>query len=213
VPGRADQVAEQGVHPPVARQFRVERRGEHRALPHGHGPAGGRARAGARRGAGRHRGEHLDVGAGGLDPRRADEHRVHRAAGHARHGQVGLEGVDLAAEGVAAHHDVEPAELLLVGAAVAHLAGEQDQARARPVDGQAGRDPGAQRVEQVEHPEQPAHRRRLPAGQHEPVDGGQLGRAAHRHGPDAALLERGEVLADVALQGQHADHGFHVDPG
>src|SRR4029079_3321378 len=43
--------------------------------------------------------EHLDVLAGLLDPRRADEDRVHVPAGQADEGDVGLERVDLPAEG------------------------------------------------------------------------------------------------------------------
>ena len=49
--------------------------------------------------------------------------------------------------------------------------------------------------------------RRLAAGDHEGVDLGELRRPPHRAADDVALGERGQVLADVALQGEHADDG------
>ncbi len=54
--------------------------------------------------------------------------------------QIGLERVDLAAEGVATNADVDAAEAMLVGTTVDDLGGEQDHARASP----EGRHSGAQ---------------------------------------------------------------------
>ncbi len=48
-----------------------------------------------------------------------------------------------------------------------------------------------------------------PPGITKPVDGRQLGRTAHRDGSGAALGEHRQVLAHVALQGEHADGGGH----
>ncbi len=63
------------------------------------------------------------AGTDGLDPRCADEDAVHGAV-DPLHLEVTLEGVDLAAEGVAANGDVEAAEGLLTDLAV--------EERARP---------------------------------------------------------------------------------
>src|SRR5687767_6099274 len=101
--GRADHVAEQAVHPAVTGQLRVEGGGEHWALPYRHDPTGGRScrlRLG-------HSGQHLHPVAGPFHPRRPDEHRVHGLAADPGQVEVGLEGVDLAAEGVAPHRDVQ----------------------------------------------------------------------------------------------------------
>src|ERR1700687_2278934 len=59
----ADDVDEQLVDAAVAGHLRMERRRQHRALPHGHDMAGGPA-------------EHPHARTDPLDPRRPDEHRV-----------------------------------------------------------------------------------------------------------------------------------------
>ena len=56
----------------------------------------------------------LDAVADALHPRRADEHGPHRVADDALELQVGLEGVDLTTEGVAAHRHVDRTEVLRV---------------------------------------------------------------------------------------------------
>ena len=100
------------VHPRIPRELRVERRGEQGALSDCHDLTVGGAALDLR--------EDLDAGPGVLHPRRADEHRVHRGALDTGHVEVGLEGVDLPAEGVAADRDVEPADGLLPGGPVQH---------------------------------------------------------------------------------------------
>jgi hypothetical protein len=82
----------------VAGQLRVERDGEHVAVPDRHRVAVDL-------------GEDLDVVAGVGDPRRADEHRVDVVV---EHGQVGLERADLAAERVALRVDVQHPEVPVV---------------------------------------------------------------------------------------------------
>src|SRR5580698_2926359 len=57
--------------------------------------------------------EHLDTSADLLDPRRADEHRLHRLA-LARELELGLEGRDLAAEGVAPDADVHEPQVVAI---------------------------------------------------------------------------------------------------
>ena len=62
-------------------------------------------------------GQDLDLAADalGLDPGRADEHRAQRSVRDPCHRQVRLEGVHLAAKGVAPHHDVDGSERALIG--------------------------------------------------------------------------------------------------
>src|SRR5687768_12082495 len=84
------------VEPPIVRQLRVEGRRRDRALAHEH-----RAALVV--------GQHLDGRTGPLDPRSADEHGVERLV-EPDDVEIGLEGVDLATVGVAAHRDVEDAE-------------------------------------------------------------------------------------------------------
>ncbi len=67
----------------------------------------------------------------------------------------------------------------------------------------------AQRVADPEGPGQLVDRGRLPAGEDDAVQAGQLLRAAHRAPLRAAVLERRQVLADVALEGEHADRRDH----
>src|SRR4051794_13988288 len=138
-------------------------------------------------------------------PRRADEHRVHGPAVDAVQQQVGLEAVDLPAEGVAPHGDVQPADRLLVARGVEQPVGEQDHPGARAVDRQPVRDRLAQRLEQPEPVGQLRDRRRFTARQHEAVDGVELVGTTDRHGLGALGTQDGEVLADVALQREHPD--------
>src|SRR6266540_5242364 len=69
-----DHLYEKSMHTHVPGQLGVERGGEHGPLPNRHDPTGGRSGT-------RHvgdPGQDLDLGRRLLDPRRADEHRVHR---------------------------------------------------------------------------------------------------------------------------------------
>jgi len=101
----------------------VERRGGQRPLADRDDPTGGGVVPR------RHSGQHLDAGPGLLDPRRPDEDRVEGGV-EPDDVEVGLEGVDLATERVAAHGDVQPADGLLVGGAVLEPVGEEDHAGA-----------------------------------------------------------------------------------
>src|SRR5919205_1008621 len=69
-----------------------------------------------------------------LDPRRPDEDRVHRAAGQSVDLHLRLEGVDLPAEGVAPHRDVQPADGHLVGRGAHQPVGQHDHPGAGAVD-------------------------------------------------------------------------------
>ena len=85
----------------VVRHLRVEGGAEQVSLLDGDDPAV------------RDRGEHRHALPDRFDRGRPDEHRVHRGLTELGDVEVGLEGVELVAEGVAPHGDVEAAEGLL----------------------------------------------------------------------------------------------------
>src|SRR4051794_31765410 len=89
---------EQLVEPRVVGQLRVERSDEEASLAREH-----RTPVDL--------GEHLDVRADLLDPRRADEHRTDRSC-EAGDVEIGLERRDLPAERVAAHGEVDEPEMV-----------------------------------------------------------------------------------------------------
>ena len=105
------------MHPAVAADLGMERGRHQGALTDRDDPTRG--------GPVLHPGQHLDVVVDGLDPRRPDEDRSHRV-GQPVDVEVLLEGVDLAAEGVAPHGDVQAADGLLPGRAVLDAVGQQD---------------------------------------------------------------------------------------
>jgi len=120
----ADDLYEQLVHAHVAGDLRVERGRKQAALPHRNDPTGG--------GTCGHRTEHLGALADVLDPWRADEHGMHRLPADPGDREVGLERVDLAAEGVAPHRDVQAAQRALALDATDQAIGEHDHPGARP---------------------------------------------------------------------------------
>ena len=63
------------------------------------------------------------------------------------------------------------------------------------------------RLEQVEFAQQVAHRGGLATRDDQCVDGVEFTAPAHRDRVGAGLAQRGQVLAGVALQRQHADRG------
>src|SRR5215469_9291483 len=169
----------------------MERGGEQRTLPDGDDPTVVL-------------GEHVDVGPGPLDPGSADEHRVERLTVCAQR-DVPLEGVDLPPERVPPDGHVDAAERLLALDAILEPVGEHDHPGAGPERGQAAGDELAQRVHQLERGGQLPQRRRLAAGNHQPVDGLDLGETPHRPSVRTALFERPDVLANVTLQSEYTD--------
>src|SRR6266498_3675940 len=117
----AHHVAEVRVHPSVTRQLRVERRGQQLSLANHDNLTGGGTRGDGR--------ERRRRGADRLDPRRADEHGMQRPALEPVDREVGLERVNLPAEGIPAHRHVDPAERLLALRPADETVGEQDHAR------------------------------------------------------------------------------------
>src|SRR4051812_39946911 len=204
----ADHLDEQAVHADVPGDLGVERRREQVALPHRNDPTRGRAGLDLR--------EDLHLRRDLLDPGRADEDRPDRLAVDPLEGEVLLEALDLPPERVPADRHVDAAERLLPGNGVHDAVGQQDHSRARPVRRHPLLDPVEDRFAHVEGPGELVDRRRLPARDDEGVHLGQLGRPPDRACDDVAFGERGEVLADVALQGEHADDGVsmsgHVGP-
>jgi hypothetical protein len=112
--------------------------------------------------------------------------------------------IDLPAECVAAHCDVDGAERHLVGTAVQDGGRQRDHAGAGSVRGHAALQPVHQRITQFEHVQQPTDRGRLAAGYDDALHLGELGRPAHRDGAHPDARQRGDMLAHVALQRQHA---------
>src|SRR5947209_12404274 len=123
-------------------------------------------------------GQHFDIRPDPLDDRCTYEHRVDGAAVHAGDVEVGLEAVDLAAEGVAAHADVDAGERYLVGAAVEDVPRQQDHAGARAERRHAVAQPLDDRLPQARRVEQAAHGGGLAARHDQRVDGGEVFGAA-----------------------------------
>ncbi len=130
---------------------------------------------------------------------------MHGRLAQNRHVEVRLERLDLPAEGVPAHRDVEPAEALLPIDAVHDAVGEQDEPCTRAVDRQSRRDGIAQRLAHSERARQLVDHARLAARKHEPIDGCQLRGPPDEHHLRAQPREQLRVLARVALQRQHSD--------
>src|SRR3954471_9081497 len=187
---------EQIMHARVTGELGMERRRQQRTLSYGDDPTGGLTVVDPR--------ERLDRFAQLLPPGGPDEHGMHRFV-QPPEADVALEGVDLPAEGVAPHRHVDPAHADLVGGAVEHPVGQQDHAGARAERRHAVGDPLLQRLEQVERHQQLADRRRLTAGDDEPVDPIELVRTSYTHSVSAARLENGDVLAHVTLQREHPE--------
>src|SRR6185503_14000429 len=144
-------------------------------------------------------GEHLDGVADPFDPGGADEDPAEGVL-DAAHVEVGFEGIDLAAVGVAAHVDVQKSEQ---GLATVDLAREHDHARAGAEDRHACGRSLPNRLDEVVGARELADRRGFPAGDGEAIDLGELFGCSHLHG---RRPERGEhlgVLTEVALQGEH----------
>jgi hypothetical protein len=119
--------------------------------------------------------------------------------------QVLLEGVDLTAEGIAPHRDVQSPEGLLVSSPIGDPVGEHDHPGAGAVYRQPRGDARPQGLVQIERAHQLVHRRGLPTGDDEAVDPLQLTGAAHRDAHRTRTLHGIQVLPDIALDGEDAD--------
>src|SRR5579859_4779732 len=120
---------------PVRRQLGMERRGEKWPLADRDDPTGAGVLA-----------EYLDTRPGPLNPRRPDEYSAQRGAADSPQADVALERVHLAAERVAPHGHVDPAERLLADRPAGHLVRQHDHPGAASESGQPARDPLADRL-------------------------------------------------------------------
>jgi hypothetical protein len=174
---------EQTVQTILARQLGVEREREDPALTHGD-----RVPVDL--------GQDLDARAVLRDPGRADENGVHRTALYAGDVEVGLEGVQLTAEGVSQREDIEDPKMLAV---------ENDHARAGSEDRQAARGGLTQRVPEALTLDPERHRGRLSAREDERVEVSQVGGNANLAGIDAEARKHALMRLEAALQREDAD--------
>ena len=148
-------------------------------------------------------GEDVHPGTDVLDDRGPDEDRMDRPLAEDGHVEIGLERVELAAEGVPLHHDVQERQDRLLVAD--DRATEDDHPGAGPEDRRSRAGEVKDRLGEAPALDQPAHRRALAARQDQPLDLAQVARQAHLDPLDADGGERRHVLAKGALQRQHAD--------
>lgn len=149
-------------------------------------------------------GDNLGSGSGPDDEWGADEHGVERIGSQRGNHEVGFEQLDLPPVSVAPDGDVEHTEIDLVGPPVEHLTAEQDETGAGGQRRHPLRKPLAKRRFQSEDLDQPAHRRRLAARQHERVDALEVCRGTDRCCLRATAAECREMFTDVALEGENA---------
>src|SRR5262245_55250034 len=172
-------VQEELVDPRVVGQLRMERSDEDASLAREHGmPVD--------------LGQHLDVSAGVLDPRRTDEDRAHRFVALADV-EVGLEAPHLAAERVATHRDVGEPEM---------VAAEHDHPGARAEDRAVE---AAQGVVEAVETHEPRDRGRLAAGDDQAVETVELLGKPDLDRVRAEPPEHVCVLTEVPLHGEDAD--------
>lgn len=162
-------------------------------------------------------GQDFNVRTHPFHPRPADEDGVHRwnpglrgAEVQALEIEVGFEGVALAAEGVAPDGHVQAAEGLLRGTGkvsgrIGDIGGQENHSRAGSVDGKTFGDAFPQGSDQLEGAGQFVDGRGFSSGNDQPVQAVKLLRPADADGFGAGGLCGAEVLAEVALQRQHAD--------
>jgi hypothetical protein len=180
----------------LARDLRVEGRAEEIALFNGDAAAVGEGGQGS--------GARPD----GFDDRGPDEHRMYRVG--AEHGDVelGFERRRLRAEGVPANSDIEATDAFLAPDGVENDVGEHDQPGAGAIDGQPGRNPGAQRFGQAESAGHLVHHAGLAARNHETVDTVQLIRTANEFDIGAEGPKDLGMLPKITLEGENSNaHG------
>src|SRR4051794_33016361 len=138
----------------LAGKLRMEGRGEHVSLSDGNDPAVIETS------------EDIDVGTDRFDDRRPDEDGVDRAVAEHRDAEVGLERVELSAEGVPLDADIEERQDGRL--ATDDLTRQDDHPGACPEEWGAGRGQAANRVGEVPALDELAHRRALATGQDQP---------------------------------------------
>ena len=195
---RLHHLHEQRVHPRVAGQLRMERRwraGRPVAPPRSY-----------RRPPRLDRAQHLDARSHRLDPGGPDEHRVERPARHA--GEVDVASNESTCRPKALRRTVMsmPAEGSAGRRPVEHLGRRAGSSR-RTTRTPACRRRSAPAAARAARTRPPACSIVVdsPPGMTRPSTDVELARAADRHRLGAAVGQRAQVLADVALQGEHSD--------
>jgi len=129
---------------------------------------------------------------------------VHRAARDPSDHEIGLEGLELTPEGVAANRQVDRSEAQLVAPAIEHLTREQDHPGAGPERGNAVLEPCGKLACEPGGLEEQRHRRGLPTGEHERANTFQVLGVAYRDRDRATGLQGGNVLTHITLEGEHS---------
>ena len=127
------------------------------------------------------------------------------AAPEGRDVDVRLEAVDLPPVGVALDFDVEHADERLIASDDAF--GQRDEAGAGAPDGDAGVGEAPDRAGEAVETEKAVERRRLAAGDDQPVEAVEVLGETHAAGLGAQLFQPRSVLGEVSLQGEYADDG------
>ena len=174
-----------------AGQLRVERDGDDIALPHRHDPLIGQSS------------QNLYTGSHALDYGGSDEDRVDRPVAQDRHRQIGLERVELAAEGVALDRHVDQREDGLLAAG--DLLGDDDHARARAQNRGAGPGKGHDRLAQIPASDELAHGRALAARQDQAGDAFEVLGQPNRNRLDSDGPKGLDVFDDGAVKRQYAN--------
>src|SRR6266511_3377691 len=145
--------------------------------------------------------QHLDLFAGRLQERRADEDGVQRLLAERRNVQIGLEAVELAAEGVAPRRDIHQAQCwLALGPALGDPPGHQDRAGASAPQRHPQPRALANWDQQLVQHQQLADRRALAARNNQTIDLLKMFREPHLLCGYADAAESLFVLAKVALE-------------
>src|SRR5439155_14873486 len=154
-------------------------------------------------------GQGRDGGPEPADPRGPDEDHLERRAAVPQLGRArALEGLLLAAVGVALDGDIDESQRELRG--TLDLARQQDQAGAGAEDRLARRVELLQRWHELPRVEQLEQGGALPAGHDEPLDLVELRGPAHLERRDADAVERRSMQREVPLQGQDPDHASTI---
>ena len=175
----------------VAGQFGVERGCKHVLLSHGYGTTVAEA------------GENLDALPDRIDYGSTNEDPSERSFSDAVHFEVGLEAVDLAAEGVTAYLDVHEVERF--GSVVGEAVGQDDHSGAGAPHGQSFSHESDDRVSHVEDVEELDDGRALPTGNDEAIQARQVLAEPHFGRVDSEPFDHQAMFEEIALNGKDSD--------
>lgn len=195
--GRRGEASEEpAVEPGIVGKLGMERGAQEGALPHCHD-------------ASLVFGQDVDFRSGGRDDRRSDEDS-RDGFGQPFHADRVLEAMDLGAEGVAAHGDVEYAEAVLIP--TFYGGGHHHQAHTGPPNGHSFAGAGLNRLAEAEPFEEEANGGAFAAGNDQPLDAVEvLDRADFVDDDvvDARAFHRSAVLVEITLDCEDSDAAVH----